>query len=182
MTFVKKLLILAAAAAVVVSGVFVAVGTASHDDIDATTVAQLNQPAPKIQKAAFAFPAPTPRTYTIDASCSGYEGQIRQGAAAWNGLTEGGGTPVSCQPGQFDCGGVQAVGCNYNRGQQIILATGVVGDFALLAAHEFGHDWYDHTGEGCMSLASVQELMRTTICSFTGGGNGVTADKGIRVD
>jgi hypothetical protein len=181
---VKKLLVLAAAA-VVAAGAYIAVSPADehgHDEgVHATTVAEINQAAPQAPRAAFAFPAPTPRSYTIDGSCSAYAGQIRAGAAAWSGLTEGGGTPVSCVAGQFDCGGVQAVGCNYNQGAQIILATGVVGDFALLAAHEFGHDWYGHTGSGCMSLASVQELMRTTICSYNANRT-PDPSSGIRVD
>src|ERR1043165_1384094 len=43
-----------------------------------------------------AWPVPSRRSYTITASCQPYAAAIRQGAAAWQGLTEGGGTPIEC--------------------------------------------------------------------------------------
>jgi hypothetical protein len=41
--------------------------------------------------------------------------------------------------------------------------TEATGQVALLAAHEFGHLWYGHSGSGCASWASPTEVMRTTI-------------------
>jgi hypothetical protein len=108
---------------------------------------------------------PSARSYTITASCSAYAGAIRQGAAAWNGLTEGGGTPVSCQDGYItDCGAGTVIGCNYGSGQRITLVASAVGDVALLAAHEFGHDWYGHSGTGCANWNSPADVMKTSIC------------------
>ncbi|MEV6288516.1 hypothetical protein [Kribbella sp. NPDC051770] len=123
-------------------------------------------------KAAAPMPAkmlgwdvPSARSYTITASCAPYANQIRQGAAAWNGLTEGGGTPVSCQDGYItDCGAGTVIGCNYGAGQRITLVASAVGDVPLLAAHEFGHDWYGHSGTGCANWNSPADVMRTSIC------------------
>lgn len=111
------------------------------------------------------FPTPNARSYTITASCSQWASQIRQGAAAWNNLTEGGGTPVSCVPDYItDCGGGTVIGCNYGSGQRITLVAARVGDVALLAAHEFGHDWFGHSGTGCADWSSADAIMRTSIC------------------
>lgn len=121
------------------------------------------QPAPP---KILGWDTPTARSYYLTASCSQWAGEIRQGAAAWNRLTEGGGTPVSCQTSYItDCGGTGAIiGCNYGAGQRITLVPTATGQVALLAAHEFGHDWYGHSGSGCAGWASPAEVMRTTIC------------------
>jgi hypothetical protein len=117
-------------------------------------------------------------SYTIDASCGGWEGVIRQGANYWGGASEGGGTPVRCQNSAItDCGffaeGIEVtdvhgnlivVGCNYGMGQLIKLFPGAVNDPALLAAHEFGHNWYGHSYNGCASWASPTDVMATTMC------------------
>lgn len=117
-------------------------------------------------------------SYTIDASCGGWEGSIRQGANYWGDVTEGGGTPVQCQNSAItDCGflneGIEVtdvhgnlivVGCNYGSGQLIKLFPGAVNDSALLAAHEFGHNWYGHSFDGCASWASPTDVMATTMC------------------
>lgn len=111
------------------------------------------------------FPTPNARSYTITSSCSQWASQIRQGAAAWNNLTEGGGTPVSCVPNYItDCGSGTVIGCNYGAGQRITLVAARVGDVALLAAHEFGHDWFGHSGTGCADWSSANAIMRTSIC------------------
>jgi hypothetical protein len=109
---------------------------------------------------------PTARQYYLTASCNQWAGEIRQGATAWNQLSEGGGTPVSCQTSYItDCGATGAIiGCNYNAGDRITLVPTATGQVALLAAHEFGHDWYGHSGDGCASWASPADVMRTTIC------------------
>ena len=117
-------------------------------------------------------------SYHIDASCGGWEGTIRQGANYWGDVTEGGGTPVQCQNSAItDCGffaeGIEVtdvhgnlivVGCNYGAGQLIKLFPGAVNDAALLAAHEFGHNWYGHSFDGCASWASPTDVMATTMC------------------
>ncbi|OLF07348.1 hypothetical protein BLA60_27645 [Actinophytocola xinjiangensis] len=117
-------------------------------------------------------------SYTIESSCAGWEGVIRQGANYWGGASEGGGTPVRCQNSAItDCGffaeGVETtdvhgnlivVGCNYGMGQLIKLYPGAVNDPALLAAHEFGHNWYGHSYNGCASWASPTDVMATTMC------------------
>lgn len=117
-------------------------------------------------------------SYTIDPSCGGWEGSIRQGANYWGDVTEGGGTPVQCQNSAItDCGffaeGIEVtdvhgnlivVGCNYGAGQLIKLYPGAVNDAALLAAHEFGHNWYGHSFNGCASWASPTDVMATTMC------------------
>lgn len=105
--------------------------------------------------------------YQIMASCAGLEGLIRQGANFWQGATEtpGSGKPVECTTGLIaDCfGTTNAVGCNYGPGQMMLLST-QVSDFALLTAHEFGHEWHPHSAAGCMNWASAYEVMRPTIC------------------
>lgn len=120
--------------------------------------------------------APMAWSYTIMPSCGGWEGVIRTGANYWGDVTEGGGTPVECQNSAItDCGfepievldehgRLMVVGCNYGMGQLIKLYPGAVNDPALLAAHEFGHNWYGHSYEGCASWASPTDVMATTMC------------------
>lgn len=103
--------------------------------------------------------------YQIMPSCANLAAPIRQGAGYWEGATEtpGSGKPVECTNGYIDCFGVNAVGCNFGPGQIIMLSTQVP-DFALLAAHEFGHEWHPHSAAGCMNWASAYEVMRPTVC------------------
>lgn len=104
--------------------------------------------------------------YHITSSCSGLEGPIRQGANFWGDAqeTSSSGTPVECTGGYVEgCGGGNVVGCNWGQGQRIMLST-LVSDFALLAAHEFGHNWYGHSPAGCANWASAYEVMRPTMC------------------
>jgi hypothetical protein len=110
---------------------------------------------------------PSQRNYTITSSCQPYAAAIRQGAAAWAGLREGGGTPVECRNGYItDCGGgSNVVGCNWGSGQRIALYMGGVNDDALLAAHEFGHDWYGHSNVQCAAWDSPTTVMSPTICN-----------------
>ncbi|AXK34985.1 hypothetical protein DVA86_22395 [Streptomyces armeniacus] len=105
-------------------------------------------------------------SYHITASCSGYEGAIRQGANFWGEANEtpSSGTPVECTGGYVPgCGISNAVGCNWGMGDRIMLST-MVSDFALLSAHEFGHNWYGHSPAGCANWASAYEVMRPTMC------------------
>ncbi len=105
-------------------------------------------------------------SYHITASCSGYEGSIRQGAGFWGSGTEtaSSGTPVECTGGYVEgCGGGNVVGCNWGQGQRIMLST-MVSDFGLLSAHEFGHNWYGHSDPGCANWGSAYEVMRPTMC------------------
>jgi hypothetical protein len=113
------------------------------------------------------WPVPSQRSYTITSSCQPYAAAIRQGAAAWQGLTEGGGTPIECRNSYItDCGGGgNIVGCNWGAGQRIALYMGGVNDDALLAAHEFGHDWYGHSSVQCASWDSPTTVMSPTICN-----------------
>ncbi|WP_286898941.1 hypothetical protein [Thermocrispum sp.] len=117
------------------------------------------------------WPVPEPRSYHITSSCAPYASAIRQGAAAWEGLTEGGGTPVECRNNYItDCGGgSNVVGCNWGMGQRIALYPGGVNDVALLAAHEFGHDWYGHSNYQCAGWGSPAEVMAPTICNYWAG-------------
>jgi hypothetical protein len=119
--------------------------------------------------------APMAWSYNIRPSCGGWEGPIRTGANYWGDVTEGGGTPVECQNSAItDCGfepieilvdgQLIVVGCNYGMGQLIKLFPGAVNDPALLAAHEFGHNWYGHSFNGCASWASPSDVMATTMC------------------
>jgi hypothetical protein len=104
--------------------------------------------------------------YHITASCSGYEGAITQGANFWSGAvrTASSGTPVSCTGGYVQgCGGTYVVGCNWGMGDRIMLST-MVNDFALLSAHEFGHNWYGHSASGCASWGSAYNVMKTMMC------------------
>src|SRR5882757_2761624 len=89
--------------------------------------------------------APLAWSYTIQPSCGGWEGPIRQGANYWGDVTEGGGTPVECQNSAItDCGFLAepvemldvdgqliVVGCNYGSGKLIKLFPGAVNDAAL---------------------------------------------------
>lgn len=131
-------------------------------------------PKPVEQVAEPAAPA---WSYTIRSSCSGWASPIRTGANYWGGASEGGGTPVECQNSAItDCGFFESiemvtkdgrmivVGCNYGMGQLIKLFPGAVNDAALLAAHEFGHNWYGHSFNGCASWASPSDVMATTMC------------------
>ncbi|MGH3310583.1 MAG: hypothetical protein ACRDP3_08355 [Streptomyces sp.] len=105
-------------------------------------------------------------SYHITSSCSGYESSIRQGANWWGGGTEtsSSGTPVECTGGYVQgCGGGNVVGCNWGQGDRIMLST-LVSDFGLLAAHEFGHNWYGHSAAGCANWGSDYEIMRPTMC------------------
>ncbi|UED84422.1 hypothetical protein [Streptomyces profundus] len=111
--------------------------------------------------------APVAWSYHITASCSGYAGSIRSGANFWGDATEtsGSGTPVECVSGYVQgCGSAtNVVGCNWGQGQRIVLSS-LVSDFALLAAHEFGHNWYGHSAEGCANWGSEYEVMRPYMC------------------
>ncbi|AJE83907.1 MULTISPECIES: hypothetical protein [Streptomyces] len=135
---------------------------------DAATTAQAAKSAPQADaRKAAAW------GYVIDGSCGGREGQIRGGANYWGGATEGSGTPVNCVSGYvegcgargsepvYQAGGV--IGCNWGAGQKITLST-LASDFQLLAAHEFGHNWYGHSGYACMSWNSPDEVMAPTMC------------------
>ncbi len=104
--------------------------------------------------------------YHITASCGGRESQIRQGANFWGSAVEtaSSGTPVECTGGYVQgCGSGLVVGCNWGAGDRIMLST-LVSDFALLSAHEFGHNWYGHSAAGCANWASAYEVMRPTMC------------------
>lgn len=118
-----------------------------------------------------AWPVPSARSFYLEPSCEPHAAAIRAGAAAWQGLTEGGGTPVECRDSYIsDCGGGgNIVGCNWGQGQRIALYMGGVNDDALLAAHEFGHDWYGHSGFQCAGWGSPDEVMSPTICNLRSG-------------
>ncbi|HWG98836.1 MAG TPA: hypothetical protein VNV66_05830 [Pilimelia sp.] len=123
---------------------------------------EAEKPAPE-RSVQVAVPA---WRYYITASCASRAAEIRRGAAYWgNGVeTTGSGTPVGCTSGYVTgCGAARAVGCNWGRGQRIMLST-MVRDFALLAAHEFGHNWYGHSGTGCASWTNANTVMRTNMC------------------
>ncbi|GAA2807361.1 hypothetical protein GCM10010452_40020 [Crossiella cryophila] len=113
-----------------------------------------------------AWPVPSRRSYHITASCQPYAAAIRRGAAAWAGLTEGAGTPVQCTNSYITgCGGgSNVVGCNWGSGQRIALFMRGVRDGALLAAHEFGHNWFGHSGFRCAGWGSAQEVMAPSMC------------------
>jgi hypothetical protein len=176
----KKLRFGVVAAAALATAFFGPASTASvstHDqhagEAHATTAIEVDSlPATAMQQDAsiLAWPVPTRRTYTITSSCQPYASAIRRGAAAWQGLTEGGGTPVECRNSYItDCGGgSRVVGCNWGRGQRIALYMGGVGDDALLAAHEFGHDWYGHSTFRCAGWGSPSEVMAPSICTLRG--------------
>ncbi|MFI0373006.1 hypothetical protein ACH35V_34530 [Actinomadura sp. 1N219] len=109
---------------------------------------------------------PSRRSYYLQASCQAYAATIAKGAAAWKGFTQGGGTPVECRNTYIsDCGGGgRIVGCNWGQGQRIALYMGGVRDGALLAAHEFGHDWYGHSSYQCAGWGSPSEVMAPSLC------------------
>ncbi|MEI5101807.1 hypothetical protein RB200_28960 [Streptomyces sp. PmtG] len=128
------------------------------------------------------WPVPSDRSYYLTASCGQHAAAIARGAAAWANLdrTQGSGTPVECRNSYItDCGGGgRIVGCNWGRGQRIALFMGGVGDQALLAAHEFGHDWYNHSSYRCAGWTNAQHVMAPSICSYTPEG----AKKPIPID
>lgn len=113
---------------------------------------------------------PSQRSYYLLPSCDRYASAIQRGASAWNGLSRGGGTPVECRNSYIsDCGqGGRIVGCNWGRGQRIALYMGGVSDDALLAAHEFGHDWYGHSRYRCAGWSSPAEVMAPSMCGYAG--------------
>jgi hypothetical protein len=152
----------------------VEVAHADHSgEAHATTAAEIagmSAAAPAVE--ILGWDTPTARRYYLTSSCSGWASTIRRGAAAWNRLTEGGGTPVECRNSYItDCGGgTRVVGCNWGAGQRIALFMGGVGDGALLAAHEFGHDWYGHSSYRCAGWTSPAHVMAPSICTFSGAG------------
>lgn len=163
----------AAVAATVLGSIPAASAAPAPDQLAAVQVSAAPQGVTVVPGKGQALPpkttgwdVPSARQYYLTASCNQWAGEIRQGATAWNQLSEGGGTPVSCQTSYItDCGGTGAIiGCNYGSGQRITLVPPATGQVALLAAHEFGHDWYGHSGSGCASWASPADVMRTTIC------------------
>ncbi|MFB6654166.1 hypothetical protein ACFCZ4_32435 [Streptomyces microflavus] len=102
-------------------------------------------------------------TYRISSSCKGHEDEIREGAAYWadkfDESTDSSATPVNCRTDLFTCGKLKkANGCNENHGGRITLSTQTF-DFALLAAHEFGHNMYKHSNHKCRSWASDAAVM-----------------------
>ncbi|WP_172381313.1 hypothetical protein [Streptomyces sp. MNP-20] len=119
------------------------------------------------------WPVPSDRSYRLTPSCQQYAATIRQGAAAWANLDEttNRDTPVECRNSYItDCGGGgRIVGCNWGRGQRIALYMGGVRDQTLLAAHEFGHDWYNHSGYQCAGWTSPQHVMAPSMCGFGPG-------------
>ncbi|MFI0480810.1 hypothetical protein [Actinomadura sp. 9N215] len=117
------------------------------------------------------WPVPSDRSYRLQASCQQYAATIAQGAAAWKGLDQSGGTPVECRNSYItDCGGGgRIVGCNWGQGQRIALYMGGVRDQRLLAAHEFGHDWYGHSSYRCAGWGSAQEVMAPSMCGIQKG-------------
>jgi opacity protein-like surface antigen len=162
----------------------VEVAEAGHADgaphaTSAAELAGLTASAPAAQ--ILGWNVPSARSYYLTSSCSGWAGTIRQGAAAWNQLYEGGGTPVECRNSYItDCGGGSyVVGCNWGAGQRIALYMGGVGDGALLAAHEFGHDWYGHSSYQCAGWSSPAHVMAPSICTFgkTGAVSKTTIDR-----
>lgn len=123
-----------------------------------------------IESATEAMPWPTPskKSYHITSSCNAYQAAIRKGAAAWKNLTEGGGTPIECTNSTIQgCGGQpgqEIVGCNWSGGEKITLWMSNVRDGAMLAAHELGHDWFGHTGNGCHTWSSAESMMQASTC------------------
>lgn len=113
---------------------------------------------------------PTDRAYHLLPSCQPYAAAIRRGASAWAGLnlTANSGTPVECRSTYiYDCGqGRYIVGCNWGHGRRIALYMGGVGQNALLAAHEFGHDWYGHSSYRCAGWSSPAHVMAPSICGL----------------
>lgn len=58
---------------------------------------------------------------------------------------------------------------DWGAGQRIALFPGGVNDDALLAAHEFGHDWYGHSGFQCAGWGSPEEVMAPSLCNLSAG-------------
>ncbi|WP_405057789.1 hypothetical protein OG474_34355 [Kribbella sp. NBC_01505] len=141
--------------------------SAPHGTTVVDTPSDLKGKAKVLAPPPGGWSVPSQRNYTITSSCQPYAAAIRQGAAAWAGLREGGGTPVECRNGYItDCGGgSNVVGCNWGSGQRIALYMGGVNDDALLAAHEFGHDWYGHSTVRCAAWDSPTTVMSPTICN-----------------
>ncbi|WP_240686956.1 hypothetical protein [Amycolatopsis suaedae] len=148
---------------------------AEGEPITAEEFEQLARSAAQMQPPPGGWPVPSRRSYTILSSCQAHASAIRGGAAAWQGMTEGGGTPVECRNGYItDCGGgTRVVGCNWGRGQRIALFMGGVSDDRLLAAHEFGHDWYGHSSYRCAGWSSPSHVMAPSMCG--GFGNKVAS-------
>ncbi|MEU8730498.1 hypothetical protein AB0C68_14125 [Streptomyces tendae] len=139
-------------------------GVALTGDRAGTPAAARPAEQPSTQRSAGAARASW--YYHITASCRGYENAIVAGADYWGGgvRTASSGTPVSCTNGYVaGCGISNAVGCNWNWGGRIALST-MVRDFTLLSAHEFGHNWYDHSAVGCASWNSPYDVMKTQMC------------------
>ncbi|GHE90986.1 hypothetical protein GCM10018785_67100 [Streptomyces longispororuber] len=128
------------------------------------------------------WPVPSDRSYYLTASCRSYAATIARGAAAWANLDEtpNRGTPVECRNTYItDCGGGgRIVGCNWGRGQRIALYMGGVRDQALLAAHEFGHDWYGHSGYQCAGWTNPQHVMAPSMCGYGPAGT----EHPVRID
>lgn len=143
---------------------------ATDQEAHATTAIDVAGMPSTIMAPPAGWPVPSQRGYYLTASCQPHAAAIRQGAAAWQGLTEGYGTPVECRNSYIsDCGGGgRIVGCNWGRGQRIALFMGGVNDDALLAAHEFGHDWYGHSSYQCAGWSSPSHVMAPSICNFRG--------------
>lgn len=144
--------------------------------VEAITVAELAAAAQ--QGKAMSHPrggwdVPSNRSYHLLPSCDPYAAAIRQGASVWEGLNETAysGTPVECRDTYiYDCGqGRYIVGCNWGYGDRIALYMGGVRADALLAAHEFGHDWYGHSGYRCAGWSSPAHVMAPRICNYTAG-------------
>lgn len=145
-----------------------AASAGQHVEGDGITAAEFKKLSKQQGSAPLpGWDVPYPMSYHLEASCAPYAGAIADGAAAWNQLTEGGGTPVECRDSYItDCGGGgNIVGCNWGQGQRIALYMGGVNDDALLAAHEFGHDWYGHSSYQCAGWGSPEEVMAPTICN-----------------
>ncbi|WP_432013427.1 hypothetical protein [Streptomyces cucumeris] len=108
------------------------------------------------------YTRPRPRwEYHILSSCKHYSAEIRKGANYWGGgvQTKSGGTSVGCVD-HLRCDGDRVAGCN-KGGTEILLNTDPIAkDFVLLAAHEFGHNWYGHSGPGSQDWSSPAAVMR----------------------
>ncbi|NGO70148.1 hypothetical protein [Streptomyces boncukensis] len=144
--------------------------------------AALSKSAKPMEPPPGGWDVPTNRSYHLLASCRPHAAAISQGAAAWAGLDEtaNNDTPVECRNSYItDCGGGgRIVGCNWGRGQRIALYMGGVRDQALLAAHEFGHDWYGHSSYRCAGWSNPQHVMAPSLCGFGPSG----AKETVRID